>query len=579
MTTTTATATHTIRKGHGIVDLLIDGTIVATAIRHFKSRGHAESGWVITLALDVEAAHRGGSLTGSTAVYLNQRQLIARLERFATEYLNRTQIDDGAYGENLTADQFRALAANNPAEFVYRALSSFRPGEARIREEIRRVADEMVLRGTAGSAPEQIAFIGRLHGGHAERLCSLIARTIDDAADARATAERAAARPIGIEVAAGELRREVKANGPVEIETPDGWMPYVTTHAGRYHCTVTGRGRCTVTVMTATGEIGLDMREDTPLRVRTAQTAVVAPRHVPPAAGESRVVRGSWLRRYVGWEWLTPEGNWEFVTAARGNDWGRWLITTTSTTPGREWCEPEDGVAVIRPASGPVEIVKQRNIADDCDCEFWRAEPWTPQSVLEDTDFARYPVADCAHHTLPAGRAVAVAGGVPVSPADAKVLTDADVAAPERVDVGRVVRTWIRPDQGRRWYEIAMVLTGETVNRPDADLSATPDPGWDFPASNGTDFPVIYEVQVLDPDGSWVHEAAGFAPAGDVDSYLPRDLHLLAEDIAAGFAEKTRRHVRASVIPAKEEYRYNAPGHIGYAIAEPALLRRALTRR
>lgn len=570
MTTDTATQ---IRKGHGIVDLLVDGTIVATAIRHYKSRGHAESGWVITLALDVEAAHRGGSLTNSTAVYLNQAQVVARLQRFGAEYVARTQIDDSAYGEDLTAAQLRDLAATHPAEFVYRALASFRiEGTAfpshttRIREELRHLADAIVAGDlTVDSASKQIALIGRTSSGTASRLCTTIARVLDDAADARAAAERTAARPTGVTLTAGELRREVKANGPVEIETPDGWMPYVTTHTGHYHCVVT--------VMTPTGEIALDTRESTVLKVRTAQTTVVAPRHVPPAAGESRVVHGPWLRRYVGWQWLTPEGEWEFITGARKTTWGRWLITTPSTTKGREWCEPED-TATIRPASGPAEVVKQRNIPDDCECNHWRAEVWTPQSVHEDTDFARYPAANCPPHpALPAGRAVTVAGGVRVDRVDTRCLEMAGVIAPERITVGRIVRTWVNPSEGRRWYDVSMILTGELVSRPAADVASTVDPGWEYPESDGETFPVIFEAETMQPDGSWVHVAANFATAGDTASYEPDALTALAERIAHTYAESTRRHTRVSVIPAKEEYRYLNPDHIGYAVGEPALNR------
>ncbi len=366
-----------------------------------------------------------------------------------------------------------------------------------------------------------------------------------------------------LSVTADELDRHVRATGPVEIRTPEGWRPYVTTFRRMYSCVVT--------VLNGGDEVALDTRHETVLTVRPAQAAPpTAPRYVPPAGGQSRVVHGSWLRRYVGWQWLTPHGEWECITAAYKNKWGQWFITTPSTVVDRDWREPESA-ATIRPACWPVETVKQREISDECECQWWAASVWTPAVEHADRDFARYPVANCpAHPAHPAGRAVTVVGGVRVDRRDAQCLEMDGIAAPERVTVGRVVRTWIHPREGRRWYEISMVLTGELVSRPDTDIAGTHDPGWDYPTTDGSEFPVIFEVDALQDDGRWGHVLAEFASA---HSYEPAELAGLAGRLAAVHATDTRRRVRVSVIPAREEHRYLHPDHIGYATEEPSFIR------
>lgn len=74
-----------IRQATGLVDLVIDGKLAATALRGYKTHGHNYAGWKITVALELEATNRAGSLADSTAIYATKPQVIARLRRFGEE--------------------------------------------------------------------------------------------------------------------------------------------------------------------------------------------------------------------------------------------------------------------------------------------------------------------------------------------------------------------------------------------------------------------------------------------------------------------------------------------------------------
>lgn len=179
--------------------------------------------------------------------------------------------------------------------------------------------------------------------------------------------------------------------------------------------------------------------------------------------------------------------------------------------------------------------------------------------------------ADVSGNPLPAGRAVTVAGGEPMT---REAMDELEVGF-TRTYRGQVLRTWINEADGRRWYEVSMDYTGQVVSRPANDITSSDDQSWDE-LHNTYTHPVIFEVDSMQNDDRWAHEVANFSGS---DSYDPADLADTAEKIAFEYADRTRHTVRVSVIPAMENYRRDHPDHYAYTTADPAHQRRRLTER
>ncbi len=389
----------------------------------------------------------------------------------------------------------------------------------------------------------------------------------------------------------------VKANGPIDVLTPDGWFPFGRVEHGHYHTAVT---------VWADGgnEVAYDWRYAGPVPVRPAAPDQPHrdPSRVAPMAGQTRVVHGFWVRRFVGWEWHTREG-WKVIAGSRQLPHsGVWVIATEGDSD--EWHEPH--YATIRPVVDPsprrVTVGDaQRSNSDGCehDCPTWFDGPFVPHL----SPLAYYPFGGCTVHdphdpqpeqtspvrVTPATVAAAASrrrAATAVAIAARSTPTDRVITAriPTRVTAlpaGTCVQvegshgiTW----QGRILSTIRDVVTRLVryeVLRPGAaapvichglQVTEIPDYGW---GTTGWRHPVVVELswRPAGGDAGWIRERSLFAEA---DTYRLADLRALAGHLAAEEADRLRVTVMATV--SHVDPRQNRDCY-AYATVEPTLVR------